>query len=116
MRIRSMFPSFDNECLGADKRFARRGLTWRIAARRGIVKTMAEGGLKQVTKQLEYLKSAVRAKVEHPFRVIKRQFGYQKVRYRDLAKSTGQILALFTLSNLWMARRSLLTTAGDVRL
>jgi transposase, IS5 family len=30
----------------------------------------------------------VRAKVEHPFRVIKRQFGYTKVRYRGLAKNT----------------------------
>jgi transposase, IS5 family len=61
------------------------------------------------------LKSAVRAKVEHPFRVIKRQFGYQKVRYRGLAKNTVQIFALFALSNLWMARRSLFASTGDVR-
>jgi transposase, IS5 family len=101
--------------VGADKRVTRRGLTWHIAARRGSVKTMPEGELKQVTKRLEYLKSAVRAKVEHPFRVIKRQFGYQKVRYRGLAKNTAQIMTLFALANLWMARRSLLAVAGDVR-
>jgi transposase, IS5 family len=98
--------------LGADKRIARRGLTRHIGARRGSIKTMPEGELKQVTKRLEYLKSAVRAKVEHPFRVIKRQFGYQKVRYRGLAKNTAQIFTLFALSNLWMARRSLLASTG----
>ena len=61
--------------------------------------------MKDATRYVEYLKAAVRAKVEHPFRVIKRQFGYTKVRYRGLAKNTGQVLTLFALSNLWMARR-----------
>jgi IS5 family transposase len=42
---------------------------------------------------------------EHPFRVIKRQFGYTKVRYRGLAKNSAQVLTLFALSNLWMTRR-----------
>ncbi len=50
----------------------------------------------------------MRAKVEHPFRVIKRQFGYTKVRYRGLAKNTAQVQTLFALSNLWMVRRHLL--------
>jgi IS5 family transposase len=58
----------------------------------------------------------VRAKVEHPFRVIKRQFGYVKVRFRGLAKNTAQLVTLFALSNLWMARRHLLTNAGKVHL
>ena len=51
----------------------------------------------------------------HPFRVIKRQFGYQKVRFKGLAKDTAQILTLFALSNLWLARHILLASAGDVR-
>jgi len=50
----------------------------------------------------------MRAKVEHPFRQIKRQFGYTKARYRGLAKNTAQVLTLFALSNLWMVRRQLL--------
>jgi IS5 family transposase len=100
---------------GADKRAAKPGLTWHIAARRGGVKAMPEGELKEVTKRLEYLKAAVRAKVEHPFRVIKRQFGYRKVHYKGLAKNTAQVLTLFALSNIWMARRSLLALTGDVR-
>ena len=61
-------------------------------------------------------KAQVRAKVEHPFRVIKRQFGYTKVRFRGLAKNTAQLITLFALSNLWMARRHLLANTGEVRL
>lgn len=76
---------------------------------------MPEGALKDAAKHVEHMKAAVRSKVEHPFRVIKRQFGYQKVRFKGLAKNTAQILTLFALSNLWMARRILLTPAGDVR-
>ena len=72
---------------------------------------MANGRLKEATRYVEYLKAAVRAKVEHPFRVIKRQFGYTKVRYRGLEKNTGQVLTLFALSNMWMARRHLLAMA-----
>jgi IS5 family transposase len=57
--------------------------------------------------EAEHLKASVRAKVEHPFRVLKRQFGYTKVRYRGLAKNTAQITTLFMLGNLWMVRRPL---------
>jgi len=64
----------------------------------------------------ERFKASLRAKVEHPFRVIKRQFGYTKVRYRGLAKNTAQVLTLSALSNLWMARRQLLPATGSVRL
>lgn len=60
----------------------------------------------------EHFKASVRAKVEHPFRVVKRQFGYTKVRYRGLAKNTAQAVILFALSNLWMARRRLLQPTG----
>jgi IS5 family transposase len=54
--------------------------------------------------------------VEHPFRVVKRQFGYQKVRFKGLFKNIAQVLTLFALSNLWMARRTLLAFTGEVRL
>ena len=60
----------------------------------------------------EHYKASLRAKVEHPFRVIKRQFGYAKVRYRGLAKNAAQVLTLFALSNLWMSRRHLMQPAG----
>jgi IS5 family transposase len=54
--------------------------------------------------------------VEHPFRVIKRQFGYTKVRFRGLVKNTAQKVTLFALSKLWIARQHLLENAGEVRL
>ncbi|GAB2590057.1 hypothetical protein GCM10027066_32180 [Dyella jejuensis] len=103
----------DADYTGANKRegLVPRRLKWRIAIKPGKLKAMPSGELKEATRYVEYLKAAVRAKVEHPFRVIKRQFGYMKVRYRGLAKSTGQVLTLFTLSNMWMARRRLLAMA-----
>ena len=99
---------------GADKReeLKRCKARWHIAAKRGKVKAMPEDAVKEATQALETIKAAIRARVEHPFRVIKRQFGYQKVRFRGLAKNTAQILTLFALSNLWMVRRRLLATAG----
>ena len=63
-------------------------------------------------ERAEKMKASVRAKVEHPFRVIKQQFGFTKVRYRGLAKNTAQIVTLFALSNLWMARRRLMGIVG----
>lgn len=54
----------------------------------------------------------IRAQVEHPFRVLKRQFGFTKVRYRGLAKNAAQIATLLALSNLWMARRQLKKAQG----
>ena len=58
------------------------------------------------------MKASIRARVEHPFRVLKRQFGFTKVRYRGLKKNTAQIVTLFALSNLWMARRQLMGLQG----
>jgi transposase, IS5 family len=100
--------------IGAEKRVAKgkRKRTWHIAEKRGKVKAMSEGALKRATKELETLKAKFRARVEHPFRVVKRQFGFQKVRFKGLAKNTAQIVTLFALSNLWMARRRLLAMTG----
>ncbi len=56
----------------------------------------------------EKLKASVGAKIEHPFRVIKRQFGYVRVRYKGLAKNAAQIATLFVQFNVWMARHRLL--------
>ena len=61
-----------------------------------------------LTDQLEKLKAGIRAKVEHPFRVIKCQFGHRKTRYRGLAKNTSQLLVMFALSNLWMVRKRII--------
>ena len=82
---------------------------WHVAMRPGKRRALdKESPMGAVLDQLEHVKARIRAKVEHPFRVIKRQFGHMKVRYRGLAKNTAQLHTLFALSNLWMARRRLL--------
>jgi IS5 family transposase len=87
-------------------------LEWHVAAKRGKVKALAEGRVKDLTVQLERLKAQVRARVEHPFHIIKNLFRYRKTRYRGLAKNTAQLHTLFALANLVLARRSLLSVAG----
>jgi len=61
-------------------------------------------------KRLNRLLAGVRSAVEHPFRVLKRQFGYQKVRYRGLFKNQQNLFSQFALVNLYLARR--LVTPG----
>ena len=102
----------DSGYTGADKRVRRKNLEWQIAAKRGRIRAMADGRAKRALERIEKAKASVRAKVEHPFRVIKRQFGLMKVRFRGLAKNTAHVITLFALSNLWMARRRLLAMTG----
>ena len=95
---------------GAGKRpDARSDVTWQIAMRPGKRRTLdLAKPMDALTEQMERVKAGIRARVEHPFRVLKRQFGHTKVRYRGLAKNTAQLHTLFALANLWMARRKLL--------
>ena len=84
-------------------------VNWRIAMvlgkRRGLNLETASGQLRDAVEKVE---AVIRAKVSHPFRVIKSQFGLTKVRYRGLAKKNARLHTLFALSNLWMVRRHLL--------
>jgi transposase, IS5 family len=98
---------------GAQKRPESRLSNWFIAMRPGKRKLLDLNDRRDaIIDEIERLKASVRAKVEHPFRVIKRQFGFTKVRYRGLAKNTAQITTLFALSNLWMARKKLMAAMG----
>jgi IS5 family transposase len=103
---------------GAHKRAgARDGVTWHVAMRPG--KRAALDKTRKADRLLdeaERIKASVRAKVEHPFRVIKRQFGHVKVRYRGLKKNTAQLKTLFALANLWMVRKTRAVLDGKVRL
>jgi len=87
-------------------------MAWHIAEKRSVVAALVEGPYKEAVQAYEHLKARVRARVEHPFRVIKRQFGYRMVRYKGLAKNAAQVMTLFALANLWMKRKTLLTNAG----
>jgi IS5 family transposase len=79
---------------------------WQVAMmpgkRRALKKSKTVDAL---IDKLENLKASIRAKVEHPFRVVKCQFGYRKTRYRGLIKNTAQLITLFALSYLWMVRK-----------
>ena len=94
---------------GADKRpDAKEGVDWHVAMRPGKRRALDKTRtIDRLIDQIERLKASMRAKVEHPFRVIKRQFGHVKVRYRGSKKDTAPPTTLFALSNLWMARRHL---------
>ncbi len=100
---------------GAEKWIAKKKLTWSIALKRGKIKAVPEVRTKRKVQAAEKVKAGIRARVEHPFRVIKRQFGYVKVRFRGRVKNTAQVLTLFALSNLWMARKQLLGSTGHLR-
>ncbi len=61
----------------------------------------AEGRLLNL---IETAKAHFRAKVEHPFRIIKCQFGFRKVYYRGINKNDLKLKMLFALANLWIVR------------
>jgi len=64
-------------------------------------------------KRLNQQRSRVRARVEHAFHVVKRLWGFKKVRYRGLAKNTTRVYAAFVLANLYLVRRKLLPHGGE---
>ncbi|MFB4370450.1 MULTISPECIES: IS5 family transposase [unclassified Pseudomonas] len=111
--------SADAGYTGVEKRSEHEGrqVLWQIAARRSTYEKYGKKSLLyKVYRNIEKVKAQTRSKVEHPFRVIKRQFGYTKVRFRGLPKNTAQMVTLFALSNLWMVRRYLIGMTGEVRL
>lgn len=93
---------------GIEKRCEADAVRWHVAMRPGRRRQLdLRDRLDAIYDQIERLKAGIRAKVEHPFRVLKQQFGYTKTRYRGLMKNTAQITTLFALGNLWMARKAL---------
>jgi IS5 family transposase len=98
---------------GVHKRPEAAGPAWHVAMRPGLRRQLNPFIQPEFeAERAEKMKASIRAKVEHPFRVLKRQFGFTKVRYRGLAKNTAQTITLFALSNLWMARRPLMEAQG----
>ena len=66
------------------------------------------GKLHPIEETTNRIIAKVRARVEHPFRVIKCQFGHVKTRYHGLAKNRAQLFTLFALGNLFLVRRKLM--------
>lgn len=93
----------DSGYRGAEKREELTGkkFDWFIAEQPSKVKKLREHPRKNKKPlKLEYLKASVRAFVEHPFRIIKCQFGFKKARYRGLEKNDNKLAVLFALSNI----------------
>lgn len=81
-------------------------IEWRVAARKGVLKTMTEHD-----RGVESRKASVRAKVEHPFLIVKRDFGFTKTRYRGIAKNRNHLHMLFASAN-WLMRARAVTLVG----
>jgi len=86
----------------------RSDIEWSVARRRSTITKMADGTVKTLTQALERVKAQIRARVEHPFHVVKNLFHYKKVRYKGLAKNKAQLYSLFGLANLVIAKKRLL--------
>jgi IS5 family transposase len=84
-----------------------RGIGFRIAMRPGKRRVLPDTPEGRLDDLIETAKAHIRAKGEHPFRVIKRQFGFQKTRLRGMLKNPCKVHVLSALSNLFMARRRL---------
>ena len=85
----------------------------RISARPSSMR--AKGDPAGWDKGIERMKSAVRSKVEHPYQILKRRFGFARTRYRGLRRNAAALSVRFALANLAMvasAGRSLASTAG----
>ena len=83
--------------------FTKDGKVW------GVMRKAPKGrALDPIDEEINRIIAMVRAKVEHPFCVLKRQFGHVKTRYRGLAKNRAQLFTLFALGNLFLVPRRLL--------
>lgn len=102
----------DDRAVFGDKGYVNKGLK-RAARKAGVywgvaLKASSKHKLTAANKRTNRAWSSVRSRVEHIFRVIKRQFGYVKVRYRGIAKNAAQVFSLIGLTNLYLARRQLM--------
>lgn len=91
---------------GVEKRPEHEGreVIWQIAARRSTYKKLSKrSALYKAKRKIEKAKAQVRAKVEHPFRVIKRQFGYVKTRFRGLKSTENTGLLQTILSSVYLS-------------
>lgn len=95
---------------GADKRPETKHVNaqWLIAMKRGKRKALPKDAMGRVLDRFEKLKASIRAKVEHPFHVVKSLFGHRKTRYRGLAKNEAQLFSLFGFANLVLAHKKLI--------
>jgi len=91
-------------------------IEWITSMRPGKRKALTQSPEDQQQEVFEQVKASIRAKVEHPFHVIKNLFKHRKTRYQGLAKNTAQLFSLFGFANIMLARRWLRQSNGQVAL
>ncbi len=74
----------------------------------GKRRVLPETPLGQLLEEIEPAKESICVEVEHPFDVVKNLFRHRKTRYRGLAKNTAQLLTLFGMANLMLAKKRLI--------
>ena len=101
---------------GVDKREEAQGPRWHVALQPGRRRQLdPTRKWARLLEKAEQLKASIRAKVEHPFHVIKNLFHHNKTRYKGPAKNAAQLFSLFSLfglANLVLAKRSPLRVAA----
>jgi IS5 family transposase len=88
-------------------------VAWHVAMRPSKLKNLPKNPWGERMEWIEQAKASIRSKVEHPFHVVKNLFRHRKTRYRGLEKNTAQLLTLYGLANLVLARRWLLAPEGQ---
>ncbi len=83
------------------------GVEFRVGISKGRLK-----GLHPLDRRIESRKASIRAKVEHPFLILKRDFGFTKTRYRGLVKNLNRLHIAFASANLLMRARALALQTG----
>jgi len=84
-------------------------IQWKVAARKGALKTMHPTDRAEQSRQ-----AGIRAKVEHPFLIMKRDFGFTKTRYQGIAKNLNFMHVLFASVNYLMRARAVALMAPRV--
>ncbi|MBK5912825.1 IS5 family transposase [Rhodocyclus purpureus] len=89
-------------------------VTWHVAMKPGKRKILPDSPLGKLLNEIEKAKASIRAKVEHPFHVVKNLFKHRKARYRGLEKNTAQLYSLFGFANLLIAKKRLTALDGQI--
>jgi IS5 family transposase len=87
---------------------ADKAIVFRVAMRPGQRRVLPDTTEGRLLNLIEMAKAHIRAKGEHPFRVVKQQFSFQKTRLRGMAKNRCKVHVLAALTNLFLARHRLL--------
>jgi len=84
----------------------KRNIDFRIGRRKNTISKIPEGEARKWEESIEYRKASVRCKVEHPFLIVKRDFGFRKVVYRGIKKNLNRMYMLFASANYLMRARA----------